>query len=148
LSRWWITVWGILPILYPGEASVLRFDQAGLCISIVLVGLTVSGGPRPPAPIQRLKIEETSAGPVIRGLFDRPSLPFGAGCRPNGQCKCFPGSNSPSDCCEFTKSVSINCYPCLTCSICEGTANDKCCCECIQTTGNCSGAPRTGYGCG
>ena len=44
------------------------------------------------APNRRLEIEQTSAGPVVRGMFDR----FEQSAMPEcGTCHCSPGSNTP-----------------------------------------------------
>lgn len=133
--------------------GVMTATASRLAVLVVLsflglIALRGSGNPLPSAPIQRLHVTQTSAGPIITGLFVdaeyvvAPSSPC--------KCSCPPGSNNPTDCWPNTRATCTQaCYPCLTASTCSDVLSDASCCQCTQTCcGNCVGCPRTGSGCG
>jgi hypothetical protein len=102
---------------------------------------------QPPTPNRRLEIEQTSAGPVVHGIFS--PLEHSVRDMPEcGTCNCHAGSNRPGFCATPYRLETFNMCPANhSCNYQEITPYFKgsCVCLCTQYTGMCTGCDTAGY---
>jgi hypothetical protein len=100
-------------------------------------------------PVRRLEVEQTSAGPVVHGMF-RPlgrstpvrSMPL---C---GNCHCNPGSHNPQGCESPTVVIpqpQCSANPSCTYYKIASDIHGGCSCLCTIFTGQCNGCITPGY---
>jgi len=117
-------------------------------VSLLLAGLAFAGDNQPsvPAPIQRLDIEQTPAGPVVLGLFGRFAPP---GPPPMcGQCKCTGGTKYPGECdIDHITQLNPSCNNVYGCNWSDLVyQKDGCACLCLEVyPPDCYGCAVPGY---
>jgi hypothetical protein len=95
-----------------------------------------------PTPIRQLEIDQTSAGPAVRGMFSPLEHP-----RPDtiicGTCHCTAGSNDPGFCSYPYRLETLNSCPANnSCNYQQIVPYGKgmgCVCLCTINTGTCNG---------
>ncbi len=99
-----------------------------LLLSVVALAFALDFKLSAPVSLERLKVEQTSSGPIIHDLFGRFRSPMPIDC---GICHCLPGSNKPGLCVDNVQPTTAECNT----KGCNGTLllpGSMCACVCSQ----------------